>query len=60
MITTMPQALASLPWHFIAIIGRERGLGIDSNLSKAELAAGQGSRGARGQGRRGEEERGEE
>ena len=34
---TLRQALASIPWKLIALIGRYHNLGIDSNLSKAAL-----------------------
>jgi hypothetical protein len=36
-MSTIVQALTTLPWDLIAIIGREHGLGIDSNLTKADL-----------------------
>jgi len=36
-MATLKQALQAIPVHLIAIIGRENGLGIDSNLSKTAL-----------------------
>ena len=38
-MSTIVQALTALPWDLIAIIGREHGLGIDSNLTKVDLIA---------------------
>ena len=36
-MTTIRQALQTIPWDLIAIIGRQNGLGIDKNLSKTGL-----------------------
>ncbi len=36
-MTTFQQALQAIPYHLVAIIGRQHGLRFDSNLSKSEL-----------------------